>query len=559
MILNYLNSRCAALDKSCDNMKCNSVVIGIGLLSVCVINLLLTSLLFLLGQSICNLIFPISLLLAVFPIWYLSKIENSSWWRNCLVLYFIILVSLVSSSIAYDPTGDGLTYHQDMIYQLKNGWNPVYIHHATGAHPELVTWVSHYAKGIETISATIYAFTNDIESGKAVNFMLVIASFCFINYYFRNAWSELRALKRFYYVFILTLCPVVVAQGLTYYVDWSQYSLLMILVSVLLSADKEIELYQKIAIGMVVILAVCIKFNNAFWICFTVLCYLLYLLFRRKYGMARTIILTLSISLLIGCCVIGYNPYITNFVDHLHPLYPLMGEDAIRIMPQCMPANMVDNTAIENVFVSFFSHTVHPSLGTTPVKFYYPFTFTKYDLLACGTADLRVSGFGLFFNVVLILSLFFYGFCHLTRKDRLVSLAILFGLFASLFILPFGWWARFVPFFYIFPFVILLYSERCQLSIFMVRLRKVIYAITMMNILLVIASALLISYGKHKQIDKVLEKLSDKKELKINTGKNVGFKIKLEEAGINYIDTKDTVGLSFRCLHPPVFINLPKE
>ena len=73
------------------------------------------------------------------------------------------------------------------------------------------------------------------------------------------------------------------------------------------------------------------------------------------------------------------------------------------------------------------------------------------------------------------------------------------------------------------------------------------------------ASALLISISKYNQVEDLLYKLSDKKELKINTGKNVGFKIKLEEAGINYIDTKDTVGLSFRCLHPPVFINLPKE
>lgn len=550
--------RLNCINKSCDNLKCSSIAIGFGLLSICVIILLLTSFLFLLGCNISNWIFPVSLLLASLPILYLSKKEKSSWWGNSLLIYFIIFISLVLSSIAYDHTYDGLTYDQDMIYQLKNGWNPVYAHHADGAHPELVTWVSHYARGIEVISATIYAFTNDIESGKAVIFMLVIASFCFINHYFRHAWGDLKPPKRFYYVFILTLCPVVVAQGLTYYVDWRQYSLLIILVSVLLLLNKEMKLNSQITICIVLILAVFIKFNSAFWMYFVILCYFLYLLFRKKYAMARTLALISFISLLVVCCVIGYNPYITNFIDHAHPLYPLMGEEAIHIMPQSMPANMMDNTAIKNIFLSFFAHT-HSGLGTAPVQLYYPFTFTKYDLIVCGAPDLRVSGFGLFLNVILILSLFLYGFSHLTRKDRFASLAILLGLFGSLFILPSGWWARFVPFFYVFPFVILLYSERYRLSVSLITLRKVIYAIAMINILLVIASALLISYLKHKQINEVLDKLADKKELKINTGVNIGFKIKLEEAGINYIDTKDTVGLGFRCLHPPVFINLPQE
>lgn len=553
--------RLSCINKSCDNQKCSSIAIGFGLLSVCVIILLLTSFLFLLGCNISNWIFPVSLLLASLPILYISKKDNSSYWRNCLLFYSIILVSLALSSIAYDPTGDGLTYHQDIIYQLKNGWNPVYAHHATGAHPVLAIWVSHYPKGIETISAVIYAFTNNIECGKTVNFMLVIASFCFILHYFSNVWAGLKATKRFYYIFILTLCPIVVAQGLTYYVDWSQYALLAILVLTLLSMNNKIELYEKITIGIVVALAVSIKLNHAFWVGFTILCYLLYVVLRKKYSIACSITLVSVMGVLVGCCVIGYNPYITNFIDHSNPLYSMLGEKGVIInnIPKSIPSNMVDNSAVENVFVSLFSHTIPPMLGTTPVKLYFPLTFTKYDLLACGTADLRVSGYGLFFNVILILSLIFYGLCRLTRKDRLISLMILSGLVVALFILPFGWWARYVPFFYVFPFVILLYSERYQLPVYLMKLRKVIYAFTVINILLVMASALLISISKYKQVEGLLDKLSDKKELKINTGKNVGFKIKLEEAGINYIDTKDTVGLSFRCNHPPVFINLPKE
>ena len=553
--------RLSCINKSCDNLKCSSIAIGFGLLSVCVIILLLTSFLFLLGYNISNWIFPVSLLLASLPILYISKKDNSSYWRNCLLFYSIILVSLALSSIAYDPTGDGLTYHQDIIYQLKNGWNPVYAHHATGAHPVLAIWVSHYPKGIETISAVIYAFTNNIECGKTVNFMLVIASFCFILHYFSNVWAGLKATKRFYYIFILTLCPVVVAQGLTYYVDWSQYALLAILVLTLLSMNNKIELYEKITIGIVVVLAVSIKLNHAFWVGFTILCYLLYVVFRKKYSIACSITLVSVVGLLVGCCVIGYNPYITNFIDHSNPLFSMLGEKGVIInnLPKSMPSNMVDNSAVENVFVSLFSHTIPPMLGTTPVKLYFPLTFTKYDLVACGTADLRVSGYGLFFNVILILSLILYGLCRLTRKERSMSLMILSGLVVALFILPFGWWARYVPFFYVFPFVILLYSERYQLPVYLKKLRKVIYAFTVINILLVMGSALLISISKYKQVEGLLYKLSDKKELKINTGKNVGFKIKLEEAGINYTDTKDTVGLSFRCLHPPVFINLPKE
>ena len=43
-------------------------------------------------------------------------------------------------------------------------------------------------------------------------------------------------------------------------------------------------------------------------------------------------------------------------------------------------------------------------------------------------------------------------------------LSVLVGLLVSLVILPSGWWARYVAFFYLFPFVMLFYAERFGLK-----------------------------------------------------------------------------------------------
>ncbi|MCD8182053.1 MAG: hypothetical protein LUE99_01975 [Bacteroides sp.] len=178
------------------------------------------------------MIFPISFCLGAGTVFGINKSEDGYWKLDLLIYIIIVAVSLLVSSFTYDYSYDGIAYHQDCILQLKEGWNPFYVHHATGARHEM--WVNHYARGLETIQATVYAMTNEIESGKAINIILVISSYCFMNYFFKSVYSEWKRKKRLFYTAIFTFSPVVVAQWFTYYIDFSTYSLLLILLATLI-------------------------------------------------------------------------------------------------------------------------------------------------------------------------------------------------------------------------------------------------------------------------------------------------------------------------------------
>lgn len=96
----------------------------------------------------------------------------------------ITLASIFIGANVYDASYDGQWYHSSIIKLMNDGWNPFYhpilqqdeVPYYTNTH----IWVSHYAKGMETIEAGIVALTGNLESGKTLNIFLAISLFCFV-------------------------------------------------------------------------------------------------------------------------------------------------------------------------------------------------------------------------------------------------------------------------------------------------------------------------------------------------------------------------------------------
>lgn len=86
----------------------------------------------------------------------------------------ITLASIFIGANVYDASYDGQWYHSSIIKLMNDGWNPFYhpilqqdeVPYYTNTH----IWVSHYAKGMETIEAGIVALTGNLESGKHLTF-----------------------------------------------------------------------------------------------------------------------------------------------------------------------------------------------------------------------------------------------------------------------------------------------------------------------------------------------------------------------------------------------------
>jgi hypothetical protein len=188
--------------------------------------------------------------------------------------------------------------------------------------------------------------------------------------------------------------------------------------------------------------------------------------------------------------------------------------------------------------------------------------FFPQDLLYYLGATGRAGGFGIFFSGIMILSLIVWYKADLSNADRKTSSFLLLGLLCSLFILPGSWWARYVPFFFVFPFIALIYSEKVELTLWASRTRKFVFLLIAINFLLAsglnLSFDLLYKYRIEKSIQQV-EKC-ESPLLFFGDCKNVGYRILLKEKGILFEETdKELSGMKPLYASPPVLYVDQKE
>lgn len=99
---------------------------------------------------------------------------------------FILIVSIAVFGLIYSSDYDGNTYHKMAIGLMKSGWNPIRESSETfvksyfpiDIHVGSV-FIDHYAKGPWIYGAVVYAFTGNVQSGKAYNLWALLCLFCF--------------------------------------------------------------------------------------------------------------------------------------------------------------------------------------------------------------------------------------------------------------------------------------------------------------------------------------------------------------------------------------------
>ena len=523
----------------------NPLIVGAGLLAVLTFSLLISGLLFVCGLSINPFVFPLAVVGSVALVYVVSEKNHRMFFASTLYILFFVALSIIVSAIFYDYSYDGLAYHQEIILLLKNGWNPIYDVHPASAF--FIDIVAHYAKGMGMISATIFSTTGNIEMGKAVNFILLFASAFLFFSFLEKCYQMLSFAKKILLTFLFALCPIVIVQIWTFYIDGASYSMLLILVSSLICFLRGRSKYDIYIICLIVFLSIPIKFNITFWVVFAISCYLVYLLVVKKYDLLKKLIIACVVSGTLSVLTAGFNPYITNMRDHNTPFYPLHTElqGGDEIIYGQTPLVLFDRSRLERVAISLLSfpnNCPHPQRATqlaNPLSFRPSFLGTKY-----APVDMRIGGFGLFFAWILVLSVALYVAVS-KRKNRLEYDIFLATLFIALLILPHGWWARFVPFFYAFPLVILLYSELEKRNKWVRNLRNLIYLLLIANIFLLCIAVPKYAQRRQAEVNQVLDVLSKTTEpVLVNIGNNIGFGIKLQNRNIPHIKTREPLGTS---------------
>lgn len=471
---------------------------------------------------------------------------------NC-IFGIIVSTSLLISGKYFDTSHDGQMYHQEAIIQLQEGWNPIYDEKLNEAAYAPFFWINHYTKGPWLYGASVYDLLGDVEYGKSINLILLVASMLLsfsIILKFNNSiiWASIFSI-------FLGFNPVTINQLLTFYIDGQLYSLFLLLVTLLTLywKEKSEEYYFPIILTLTSLINV--KFTALGYALILCIMPLILTLFQLRFvekvkdyrllltkSIKQKINVILIVGVILGVFVIGFSSYITNIRDHQHPFYPLAGEGSVDIITGNTPIALHNLNKVEQLYLSIFSETSNSLDGPVLAKF--PLKITEKELSFLWIEDVRIGGFGPLFGAITIMLVIGAAIwkdilgCNVARNILLISSVIIFTIVIN----PEVWWARYVPQMWIIPIMFLILLTKNMQG----KLKK--SYIIFLSLLISINCAVILTtkYELIKQVNKdltiqfeAMAEFSKSNEIEIDMDTFKSNRKRFDNLNIHYVETNN--------------------
>lgn len=305
-------------------MKTKIDYLAFALLLLPVSLLLVSGLTWSVGMSIGMVTFPLGLILALLGAHFVTNHKEAQVGSMALIFVGLVVGGAICALI-HDPAFDSNWYHQPGIYQLSHGWNPVWQHHsATLTDGSANMWVDHYAKGQETICATLVALTGNMEIGKLGNLFLPLSSLLFAVMALRKMFAGWSGKKQWLVAYLAAFPPIVCVQMMSYYIDFNLYSIVLTALCSVLLYREEKRKFLVVFVSLLTV-AISVKFNMLMWFGLLYIGIMVYFWVTGRRNMVGRIVGYGVAGTLVALLTFAYNPYVTNTVDHQSPVYPLMG------------------------------------------------------------------------------------------------------------------------------------------------------------------------------------------------------------------------------------------
>ena len=175
------------------------------------------------------------------------------------------------------------------------------------------------------IAASLQCVTGNIETGKALNILLVVASF-FVARRSLPQQASCRPGEEHSVALLLALNPVSIYQLFSFMSDGCLASLLVIFVGQMIILARDPSRANTVQLGIAVILLANVKYTGLVYLLVLGVPWLLFFLWKRR-ELARRVCLSAGIIVLLTVFLFGYNPYVVNTVHHGDPLYPMLSEE----------------------------------------------------------------------------------------------------------------------------------------------------------------------------------------------------------------------------------------
>ena len=420
--------------------------------------------------SIWNILFASTVTASIFL--YKDNDFKKTIFHLVVVAAIIVLITLFSSSV-FDQTWDGAAYHKQAIGFLKYGWNPVYqantvfnelSHNIRYPMPNPMLWAEAYPKATWYFSASIYAITGNIESGKMYHLL-----FALITYLFFSEFLIRKGFKKYQVILVslvVSLNPIMLAQFCSYYLDSLVAVILMLIMlffSQIIEGEQDnkktwLNLYFLMAIGCN------LKFSVGVFIAVVSVIFLFFYGYRKRKDI-KLFVSRFSVFVGAACTavfVVGVAPFLTNLLRFHNMFYGFLGETAL-VSKENME-NLFGILGLNNpmmFFLSLMGRMGHGNYPTIAELLKIPFTFEMQELGYYYYVDPRLGGFGVFFSgiflvsVVCIILLRKKWIQQFPEKKDFLNLLVVFSIALMIVaaILPATYNARYVGFLYIIVYI----------------------------------------------------------------------------------------------------------
>ena len=490
--------------------------IGMLLLLFIIMDILVTTVLQIINipMSSANVIISAIITIIIFLLLNRKRLNNKNKIAYLISIIITIFITIISTYIigkTYDTTCDGNFYHKPAVGLIKEGWNPLYESSEEFCKEndneiqdkDQFLWMDHYPKVTWNFGASIYAITNNIESGKVIGLLLMISIACLTYAYLSD-----RLLKKWQAALValaLVVNPITMAQLFTYYVDGIMGLLVygIILFLIMLSDKKYMQLNEVekwIGLAAEIILCMNIKFTGIYFAAiFSIVFYSIWVAkcLKEKNRQSDIIKITSKFAtiVIVGIVFVGASTYVKNTIDHKNPVYPIIGNDKVDIITTMQPQSYEHKNRVSKLFESIFSvsENITYTSGDSP-KLKIPFTMQEKEIENLAIPDTRIGGNGILFSgifIVSIIAIVYIVIKLIKNKNQELTyiLAILSGIVISTIFMAESWWARYSPQIYLIIilamfglFYISNIEENKKYKIALNVITTVIFCITILNV-----------------------------------------------------------------------------
>ena len=408
---------------------------------------------------------PLSLALALAVGIGCARSTGARGWRQttpALLALAIFVVGTAFSAFYYDLSWDGQQYHQSGIYALAGDWNALANPLREFEHSQSTElWVRHYAKGPWYFAAAIFDATGYVEWGKSINLLALAASglavfAAALDYGLTRARAAIVAL-------VLALNPVLMSELTSFLVDGVMIAALLVTTAALFSYLRRPTPVLAWIIFFASAISINSKFTGLIFLCMIFTAAAVWCIWQQRDRLLGYLALSAT-SLVVGTCVLGYNPYVTNTITRHNPLYPAFGSAAFPSKDELQhdidkfetPSNLIPHNRVYRLLYATFgrpSNAPYPHRPTS-AELMWPFAATPSDLHFYDYHETRVAGFGPWFSgfAILATALFLWALCrrgHARGAMALVAATIVLSLLSS----SVFWWPRYGPQLWLLPVV----------------------------------------------------------------------------------------------------------